>query len=76
MDPRRFNGGPFWASTASPSRATEARTHFGFASAIEVGYDMAESRVVERLASDLDALHGKLANLSRRAAPHDCRATV
>ena len=33
---------------------------FGFASAIEVGYDMARSNVLERLAADLEALHGKL----------------
>ena len=31
-----------------------------FASAIGVGYDMAESDLIERLAADLEALHGKL----------------
>ena len=33
---------------------------FGFASAIGVGYDMAESDLIARLAADLEALHGKL----------------
>ena len=32
----------------------------GFAYAIEVGYQMAENNVLARLASDLEALHGKL----------------
>jgi hypothetical protein len=33
---------------------------FGFASAIGVGYDMAESDLVAHLAADLAALHGKI----------------
>jgi phosphate acyltransferase len=33
---------------------------FGYASAINVGYQMVESNVLERLAADLDAFHGNL----------------
>jgi glycerol-3-phosphate acyltransferase PlsX len=60
MDPRRFNGGPFLGLNGIAIKSHGGTDAFGFASAIEVGYDMAESRVLERLASDLDALHSKL----------------
>ena len=60
MDPRRFNGGPFLGLNGIAIKSHGGTDAFGFASAIEVGYDMAESRVLERLASDLEALHGKL----------------
>jgi glycerol-3-phosphate acyltransferase PlsX len=60
MDPRRFNGGPFLGLNGIAIKSHGGTDALGFASAIEVGYEMAESRVIERLASDLDALHGKL----------------
>jgi phosphate acyltransferase len=60
MDPRRLNGGPFLGLNGIAIKSHGGTDALGFASAIEVGYDMAESRVLERLASDLDALHGKL----------------
>ena len=60
MDPRRFNGGPFLGLNGIAIKSHGGTDALGFASAIEVGYDMAESRVIERLAADLDALHGKL----------------
>jgi phosphate acyltransferase len=60
MDPRRFNGGPFLGLNGIAIKSHGGTDAIGFASAIEVGYEMAESRVIERLASDLDALHGKL----------------
>jgi glycerol-3-phosphate acyltransferase PlsX len=60
MDPRRLNGGPFLGLNGIAIKSHGGTDAFGFASAIEVGYDMAESNVVERLAADLEALHGKL----------------
>jgi len=60
MDPRRFNGGPFLGLNGIAIKSHGGTDALGFASAIEVGYEMADSRVIERLASDLDALHGKL----------------
>jgi glycerol-3-phosphate acyltransferase PlsX len=60
MDPRRFNGGPFLGLNGIAIKSHGGTDAFGFASAIEVGYQMAESNVLERLASDLEALHGKL----------------
>jgi glycerol-3-phosphate acyltransferase PlsX len=60
MDPRRFNGGPFLGLNGIAIKSHGGTDAVGFASAIEVGYQMAESNVLARLASDLEALHGKL----------------
>jgi glycerol-3-phosphate acyltransferase PlsX len=60
MDTRRFNGGPFLGLNGIAIKSHGGTDAFGFASAIEVGYDMAKSNVLERLAADLEALHGKL----------------
>jgi glycerol-3-phosphate acyltransferase PlsX len=61
MDPRRFNGGPFLGLNGIVIKSHGGMDAFGFASAIGVGYDMAESDLVAHLAADLDALHGKIA---------------
>ena len=60
MDPRRLNGGPFLGLNGIAIKSHGGTDAFGFASAIEVGYDMARSNVLQRLAADLEALHGKL----------------
>ena len=60
MDPRRLNGGPFLGLNGIAIKSHGGTDAFGFASAIEVGYDMARSNVLERLAADLESLHGKL----------------
>jgi len=60
MDPRRWNGAPFLGLNGIVIKSHGGTDAFGFASAIGVGYDMAESDLIERLAADLEALHGKL----------------
>ena len=77
MDPRRLNGGPFLGLNGIAIKSHGGTDAFGFASAIEVGYDMAESGVLERLAADLKALHGKLGRGRGRAwdSPDDARAS-
>ena len=60
MDTRRLNGGPFLGLNGIVIKSHGGTDAFGFASAIGVGYDMAESDLIERLAADLEALHGKL----------------
>ena len=73
MDPRRLNGGPFLGLNGIVIKSHGGTDAFGFASAIEVGYDMAESDVLARLAADLEALHGKLGETepARRTRRHD-----
>jgi glycerol-3-phosphate acyltransferase PlsX len=60
MDPRRFNGGPFLGLNGIVIKSHGGMDAFGFASAIGVGYDMAEADLVAHLAADLEALHGKI----------------
>jgi len=60
MDPRRFNGGPFLGLNGIVIKSHGGMDAFGFASAIRVGYDMAESDLIAHLAADLEALHGKI----------------
>src|SRR6516164_2577419 len=60
MDTRRFNGGPFLGLNGIAIKSHGGIDAVGFAHAIEVGYQMAESNVLGRLAADLEALHGKL----------------
>jgi glycerol-3-phosphate acyltransferase PlsX len=60
MDPRRLNGGPFLGLNGIVIKSHGGTDAFGFASAIGVGYDMAQSDLLARLAADLESLHGKL----------------
>jgi glycerol-3-phosphate acyltransferase PlsX len=60
MDPRRFNGGPFLGLNGIVIKSHGGMDAFGFASAIGVGYDMAESDLIAHLSADLEALHGKI----------------
>ncbi len=60
MDPRRLNGGPFLGLNGIVIKSHGGTDALGFASAIAVGYDMAQSNLLGRLAADLDSLHGKL----------------
>jgi phosphate acyltransferase len=60
MDTRRLNGGPFLGLNGIVIKSHGGTDAFGFASAIGVGYDMAEADLLTRLAADVEALHGKL----------------
>jgi glycerol-3-phosphate acyltransferase PlsX len=60
MDPRRSNGGTFLGLNGIAIKSHGGTDAFGFASAVDLGYDMAQSGLLARLAADLEALHGKL----------------
>jgi phosphate acyltransferase len=60
MDPRRVNGGTFLGLDGISIKSHGGTDALGFASAIEVGYGMARSGIVQRLATDLASFHGKL----------------
>jgi phosphate acyltransferase len=64
MDPRRVNGGTFLGLNGVAIKSHGGTDALGFASAIDLGYDMAESGVVSRLTADLTAFHGKLAAIA------------
>ncbi len=60
MDPRRVNGGTFLGLDGISIKSHGGTDPLGFASAIEVGYGMARSGIVQRLAADITAFHGKI----------------
>ena len=60
MDPRRANGGTFLGLNGIAIKSHGGTDALGFASAIELGYDMAESGLLARLTADLISFHGKL----------------
>ena len=70
MDPRRVNGGPFLGLNGIAMKSHGGTDALGFASAIDLGYQMAESGVVERLATDLTAFHARVgANEAPASSP-------
>lgn len=64
MDPRRANGGTFLGLNGIAVKSHGGTDSVGFASAIDLGYDMAESQLIARLTDDLNAFHGRLSAAS------------
>jgi glycerol-3-phosphate acyltransferase PlsX len=71
MDPRRVNGGTFLGLDGISIKSHGGTDALGFASAIEVGYGMANSGALPRLAADLVAFNGKIEAM----AEADARST-
>jgi phosphate acyltransferase len=70
MDPRRVNGGTFLGLNGISIKSHGGTDPLGFASAIEVGYDMAKAGIVARLTADVAAMHGSLVTIEKtEAAP-------
>ncbi len=68
MDPRRVNGGTFLGLNGIAIKSHGGTDAFGFASAVDLGFEMAESGLVDRLASDLDTFHEALgAQIDRKS---------
>lgn len=63
MDPRRVNGGVFLGLDGIAIKSHGGTDAFGFASAINVGYEMAAGDLKGRIASDLGTFHGNLADM-------------
>jgi glycerol-3-phosphate acyltransferase PlsX len=64
MDPRRANGGTFLGLNGIAVKSHGGTDSLGFASAIDLAYEMAQSRLVPRLAADLAAFHHKLEEIA------------
>jgi glycerol-3-phosphate acyltransferase PlsX len=60
MDPRRVNGGTFLGLNGIAVKSHGGTDALGFASAVDLGYDMTESGLLERLTADLSAFHHML----------------
>ena len=62
MDPRRVNGGTFLGLNGIAVKSHGGSDALGFASAVDLGYEMTQSGLLNRLASDLDILHQTLSS--------------
>jgi phosphate acyltransferase len=60
MDPRQLNGGIFLGLNGIVVKSHGGTDATGFASAVDVAYDMASSGVVTRLADDVARFHAEL----------------
>ena len=60
MDPRRVNGGTFLGLNGIAVKSHGGTDALGFASAVDLGYEMAQSGLLVRLGSDLDGFHHTL----------------
>jgi len=63
MDPRRSNGGVFLGLNGLVIKSHGGADATGYASAIDLGYDMAQAGLVERLARDVTATPTALASV-------------
>ena len=60
MDPRHLNGGPFLGLNGIAIKSHGGTDALGFATAIDLGYEMAEKHVIDRIAADIASIAGKL----------------
>jgi len=60
MDPRNLNGGPFLGLNGITIKSHGGTDALGFATAVDLGYEMARKRVIDRIAADIASISGKL----------------
>lgn len=58
MDPRSVNGGVFLGLNGIVVKSHGGTDAKGFASAVDLGVDMARNQLVEKIAADLESYHG------------------
>jgi glycerol-3-phosphate acyltransferase PlsX len=56
MDPRRLNGALFLGLSGIAIKSHGGTDAFGFASAIDLGYEMAATSLIDRMAADIGAI--------------------
>lgn len=61
MDPRRVNGGTFLGLNGLAIKSHGGTDALGFASAIDLGYDMARNDLLQLMSAEVEVFHGKLA---------------
>ncbi|HEY8194642.1 MAG TPA: phosphate acyltransferase PlsX [Hyphomicrobium sp.] len=60
MDPRRVNGGTFLGLNGIAVKSHGGADAFGFASAVDLAYEMADSGLIARLTADIAGFHHRL----------------
>lgn len=74
MDPRRVNGGTFLGLNGIAVKSHGGTDDYGFASAVDLAYDMADSGLIARLTSDVAMFHPKFTVASAEDAPPPAQA--
>ena len=63
LDPRTLNGGVFLGLNGIVVKSHGGTDELGFAHAVDLGIDMAESGLISRIAKDIDKSHSQMAEL-------------
>ena len=71
MDVRKINGGVFLGLNGLVVKSHGGADVEGFAAAVELGYEMARSRVLDKTRSNLDLFHARQSRLAGEAAQGD-----
>ncbi len=72
MDVRKINGGVFLGLNGIVVKSHGGADDEGFASAVELGYDMARNRLIDKIKADLEQFHERAPKFSgTRATPSD-----
>ncbi|QPC87380.1 phosphate acyltransferase PlsX [Mesorhizobium sp. NBSH29] len=71
MDVRKANGGVFLGLNGIVVKSHGGADEEGFAAAVELGYDMARYKIIERIKSDLDTFHARRPVATTPAVPGD-----
>jgi glycerol-3-phosphate acyltransferase PlsX len=69
MDPRRVNGGTFLGLNGIAVKSHGGTDAFGFASAVDLAYEMADSGLIARLTADIDGFHHRLSAAGAGSSP-------
>ncbi len=73
MDVRKANGGVFLGLNGIVVKSHGGADEEGFASAIELGYDMVRNRLLDRIEADLDLFHARHPQPPRAKAEADIK---
>lgn len=71
MDPRKVNGGVFLGLNGVVIKSHGSADAEGFAAALEVGYDVARNKLIDRIATDLAHFHAHSRAITPTAAEAD-----
>lgn len=71
MDPRRVNGGTFLGLNGIAVKSHGGTDAFGFASAVDLAYEMADSGLIARLTADINGFHQQLSVASSPSSPSE-----
>jgi phosphate acyltransferase len=76
MDPRRVNGGTFLGLNGIAVKSHGGTDAYGFASAVDLAYEMADSGLIARLTADIQNFHHRLAVTPGATQPREAAGSM